>query len=129
MIIVEKVTSKNYLLTVKIKYYNVVIDGKNFFDQLIKNDLKTYDNIRKIETGQGDDYTTRCLLDYPCFKNFYKLIAIDLIKQQKLDADPKAIQQINFTGNLVTAEGLTMLFISEEVKETASDFSRATVKV
>ena len=106
-----------------------MIDGKNFFDQLIKNDLKTYDNIRKIETGQGDDYTTRCLLDYPCFKNFYKLIAIDLIKQQKLDADPKAIQQINFTGNLVTAEGLTMLFISEEVKETASDFSRATVKV
>ena len=129
MIIVKKVASKNYLLTVKIKYYNVVIDGINFFDQPIKKYLKTYDNIRKIATSQGDDYITCCLLDYPCFKKFYKLIAIDFSKQQKLDADPKAIQQINFTGNLVTAEGLTMFFISEEVKETVSDFSRAAVKV
>ena len=106
-----------------------MIDGRNLFDQTIKNDLKTYDNIRKIATGQGDDYTTGCLLDYPYFKIYYKLIAIDLSKQQKLDADPKAIQQINFTGNLDRAEGSTMFFIIEEAKETVLDFSKGTVKV
>ena len=83
-----------YLSTVQIKDYNVLIDGRNFFDQPIKSDLRTYDNIRKIATGQDDDYTTRCLLDYLYFKKYYKLIAIDLSKQQKLYADPKAIQQI-----------------------------------
>ena len=62
--------------------------------------LGTYDNIRKIATGPGDDYTAGCLLDYPYFKEHYKMIAIDLIKQQALDADQKAIQQINLTGNL-----------------------------
>ena len=60
-----------------------MIDGRNFFDQPIKYDSKTYDNIRKIATGQGDNYTTGCLLYYPYFKNCYKLIAIDLSKQQK----------------------------------------------
>ena len=68
-----------------------MIDGKNFFDQRIKNDEVTYDNIRKIVTGQGDDYTTGCLLDYTYFKKYYKMTAIDLSKQQALDADPKAI--------------------------------------
>ena len=77
-----------------------MIDGKNFFDKPIKNDLISYDNIRKITAGQGDDYLTGYLLDYIYFKEYYKLIAIDLSKQQKLDGDPKAIQQINFTGNL-----------------------------
>ena len=106
-----------------------MIDVRNFFDQPIKNDLKTYNKIRKIAVGQGDDYTTGCLLDYPYFKKYYKLIAIDLSKQQKLDADPKAIQQINFTGNLDRAEGSTMFFIIEEAKETVLDFSKGTVKV
>ena len=77
-----------------------MIDGKNFFDQPIKNDLKIYDNIRKIATGQSDDYTIGCLLDQPYFKKYYKLIAIDVSKQQKLAAHPKVIQQINFTGIL-----------------------------
>ena len=77
-----------------------MIDGKNFFDQPVKNDKVTYENIRKITIGQGDDYTTGCLLDYTYFKKYYKMIAIDLSKQQVLDADPKAIQQINFTAKL-----------------------------
>ena len=76
-----------------------MIDGKNFFDQPINSDLKTYENIRKIATGQGDDYTTGCLLDYSYFKENYKMIAIDLSKQQVLDADPRKIQQIDFTAN------------------------------
>ena len=65
----------------------------------VRNNLRTYDNITKTATGQGDDYTTECLLDYSYFQKYYKLIAIDLSKQQKLDVDPKAIQQINFSGN------------------------------
>ena len=70
-----------YLLNVEIKDYNVMINGENFFDQPIKNNKITYENIRKITTGQGDDYTTCCLLDYPYFKESYKMIAVDLSKQ------------------------------------------------
>ena len=70
-----------------------MIDGKNVFDQPVKNDKVTYENIRKITIGQRDDYTTGCLLDYTYFKKYYKMIAVDLSKQQVLDAHPKAIQQ------------------------------------
>ena len=89
-----------YLPTVETKDYDTMINGENFFDQPIKNRGVTYDNIRKIATDQGDDYVTGCLLDYPYFANTYKMIAVDLSKQQALDADPRAIQQINFTANL-----------------------------
>ena len=121
--------STYYLAKVEIKDYNVMIDGKNFFDQPINSMTKTYENIRKIATGQGDDYTTGCLLDYSYFKNYYKMIAIDLSKQQELDADPRAIQQINFTANLDRNGNTTMFFIIEEAKETVWDFSQGTVKV
>ena len=77
-----------------------MIDGKNFFDRTTKNDQRTYDNVRKIVTGQEDDYTTGSLLHNVYFKNYYKIIAVDLSKQQALDADPKAIHQINFDRNL-----------------------------
>ena len=76
--------SEYYLPKVEINYYNVKIDGKNFFDQPINNDSKTYESIRKISTGPGDYYTTGCLLDYPYFKKNYKMIVIDLSKQQHL---------------------------------------------
>ena len=69
-----------------------MIDGKNLFDQPINNDSKAYENIRIIATGLGDDYTTGCLLDYPYFKENYKIIANDLSKQKALDSDPRAIQ-------------------------------------
>ena len=88
-----------------------------------------HENIRKIATGQGDDYKTGCLLDYPYFKENYKMIAIDLSKQQAPDADPRAIQQINFTANLDGAGNTTMFFIIEEAKETLLDFSQGIVKV
>ena len=93
-----------------------------FFDQPVKNNQRIYDNIRNITTCQGDDYMTGCLLDYPYFKKYYKLIAIDLSKQQAFDANPKAIEQINYTGNLEQVEGATMIFIIEEAKETVLDF-------
>ena len=115
---------QDFYPTVEIKDYNVIIDGKDFFDQRVKNDLRTYDKIRKTDLGQGDDYTTGCLLDYPYFKKHYKLIALDLSKQQKLDADPKAIQQINFTGNLDLDGNTQMFFIIEESRETVRFFKR-----
>ena len=118
-----------YLPNVEIKDYNIMIHGENFFDQPIKNNKVTYENIRKIATGQGDDYTTRCLLDYPYFMDTYKMIAVDLSKQQALDADPRAIQQINFTANLDRAGNTRVYFILEEAKETILDFSQGTVKV
>ena len=93
-----------------------MIDGKNFVDQPRNKDFKTYQNIRKIATGQGDDCTSGCLLDYPYFKENYKMIAVDLSKQQALDVDPRAIQQINFTGNLDRVENITKFFIIEETK-------------
>ena len=104
-----------YVPTIEIKDYNVLINGENVFDQPIKNNKVTYKNIRKIATGQGDDYTTGCLLDFS--------------KQQVLDADPRAIQQINFTANLDRAGNTRVYFILEEAKETILDFSQGTIKV
>ena len=104
-------------------------DVRNFFDQPIDSMAKTYQNIRKIATGQKDDFTTGCLLDCPYFKDYYKMIAIDISKQKTLDADLRAIQQINFTANLDRTGNTTMFFIIEEAKETVLDFSQGTVKV
>ena len=84
-------TKRYYIPNVEIKDQNAMIDEKNIFDQPVKNDKVTYDNIRKINVGKGDDYTAGCLLDYIYFKKYYKMIAIDLSKQQALDADPKAL--------------------------------------
>ena len=106
-----------------------MIDGKNFFDQPVKNDNVTYQNIRKIVIGQGDDYTTGCLLDYAYLRKYYKMIAIDLSKQLALDADPRAILQINFTANLDREGNARIYFILEEAKETIFKFSQGFVKV
>ena len=84
--------TKYFLPRVNITNYNVLIDGRNFYDQPINDLVKQYDEIRKTATGQGDDYTTGCLLDYQYFKDHYNLIAVDLRKQKKLDPDSSAIQ-------------------------------------
>ena len=105
--------TRYYFPLVEIKDYNVVIDGGNFFDKPIKNNLITYDNIRKIATGQWDDYTNGCQLHY--------LILFD--------CDPEVIQQISFTANLDQDGNSTMFFIIEEAQETILDFSQGTVKV
>ena len=97
-----------------------MIDGKNLFDQAINNNKLTYENIRKIATTQGDDYTTGCLLDYSFFRENYKMIAIDLNKQQQA----LAIQQIDFTANLSQTEDTRMFLILEEAKETVLDFHK-----
>ena len=86
-----KDNKKYFLPREEIKSYNVLIDWRNFYDQPINDLIKQYDEIRKVSTGYGDDYTTGCLLDYAYFKDNYRLIAVDLSKQKALDADPRAI--------------------------------------
>ena len=87
-----------------------------FFYQPVTIGVKTYENIRKIDTGQGNDYPTGCLLDYSYFKENYKMIPIDLSRQEALVADPRAIQQINFTANLDRTGNTAIFFIIEETK-------------
>ena len=112
----QRTSDKRYYIpNVEIKDY-VMIDGKNFLDQPVKNDKVTYENIRKIAIGQGDDYTTGCLLDYTYLKKYYKMVAIDLSKQQALDADPRAIQQINFTANLHRPGNTRISFLMKQKK-------------
>ena len=66
----------------------------DFYDQPMNDSIKQYDEVKKISTGKGDDYTTGCLLDFAYFKKNYKIIAADLSKQKALDADSRVIQQI-----------------------------------
>ena len=91
---------KYFLPRVKLEDYNIEIDQKNFYDQPINDSIKQYDEIRKVSTGQGDDYTTGSLLDFAYFKINCRLIAADLSKQKALDADSRVIQQIVFTGKI-----------------------------
>ena len=126
----QRASAKGYFLpNVEIKDYYIMINWENSFDQPVKNNKVTYENIRKIVTDQGDDYTTGCLLDYPYFKESYKIIAVDLSKQHALDADPRANQQINFTADLDRAGNTRIYFLLEEAKETKLDFSQGTAKV
>ena len=90
--------TKYFFPRVNVTNYNVLIDGRNFYDQPINDIIKQYDEIRKTATGQENYYTAGCLLDYQYFKDHYNLIAIDLSKQKELDADSRAIQQVEFMG-------------------------------
>ena len=103
-----------------------MIDGKKFFNQPVKSDLKIYDNILKALIGQGEDYTTACLLEYNYFKKYQKIIAIDLSKQQTLYSDLKTIQQITFPWNI--ANPSTIFFIIEEVQVTVLEFLHTNCK-
>ena len=106
-----------------------MINGENFFGQPIKDNKVTYENIRKVDIGKRDNYTTVCLLDYTYFRDNYKMISIDLSRQQALDLDPRKIQQINFTANLDRADDTRVYFILEESKETTLNFVHGTVEV
>ena len=89
--------------------------------------IKQYDEVRKVSTEQGDDYTTGCLLDYAYFRDHYKLVAVDLSKQKELDADPRASQQIEFFEMLKTDSEVCRVL--EKSKETVLEFYKGTVKV
>ena len=123
---------KYFLPRVKIENYNIEIDGRNFYDQAINDSIKQYDEIRKISTRQGDDYTTGCLLDFSYFEKNYRLIAADLSKLKALDADSRAVQQIIFKGKIKATEANTRViiyYILEKSKETILQFSKGTAKV
>ena len=102
---------KYFLPRVKIENYNIEIDGKNFYDQPINDSIKQYDEITKISTGQGDDYTTGCLLDFAYFEKNCRLIEVGLSKQKSLAADSRAIQEIIFPGKIKATEENTRVII------------------
>ena len=127
----DNVTNENsyknhFLPRLKIKNYNIKIDGRSFYDQSINELIIQYDEIRKISTGQSDDYTTGCLLGFAYLEKKNELIAADLSKQKALDADSTAIQQINFTGK--TDNKIRIYYILEQSKETILEFSKRTTK-
>ena len=126
-----KDNKKYFLPRGEIKNYNVLIDGRNFYDQPINDIIKQYDEVRKVSTGYGDDYTTGCLLDYAYFKDHYRLIAVDLSKQKALDVDQRAIQQIVFQGVVGGANNtkIRLYTILEQSKEAMLGFSKGTAKV
>ena len=99
-------TRRYYLPKGIMKNYNIIISGKNFYDQPIDSDIKWYEKIRKLTTGQSEDYTTGCLLDYDYIKNHYRLIKVDLSRQNELDADLKAIQKTEFPEQLKNVDGI-----------------------
>ena len=119
--------TRYYLPTIDINKYNVIIDGRNFYDNPIESDIEKYRELKKVMIGKGEDYTTGSLLDFNYFKKHYKLIAVDISKQKELDADPRAIQQIEFKYMLGTNS--TIYWVLEKSKETILEFYKGTVKV
>ena len=118
---------KYYLPRIDLKKYNVIIDGRIFYDNPIESDIEKYRELKKVMIGKGEYYTTESLLDYDYFKKNYKLVAVDLSKQKELDADPRAIQQIEFKYMLETNS--TIYWVLEKSKETILEFYKGTVKV
>ena len=121
------ILTKDFLSRIEIENYNIEIDGRNFYDQPISELIKQQDKVRKKSTGQGDDYTAGCLLDFVYFEKSYRLIAVDLSKQKALDEESIAIQQIIFTGTASAA--VIIYYILEQSKETILEFSKGTAKV
>ena len=115
--------SNYYVPKVRVNDFNVLIDGKSFFDLSVKNEEEAYEKI--IEMSNSNDYTTGNLLDFAYFKKHYNLIEIDLSKQTKLK-DP---QQINFIGKLSKNTGATMFFIVEKSEKTTFNFSQNSVTI
>ena len=127
-----KDNKKYFLPRGEIKNYNVLIDGRNFYDQPINDLIKQYDEVRKVSTGHGDDYTTGSLLDYAYFKDNYKLIEVDVSKQKALDADPtRAIQQIVFQGVVGGDDNtkIRLYTILKQSKETLLEYYKGTAKL
>ena len=119
---------KYYLPRIDLNKCNVIIDGKNFYDNPIESDTEKYRELKKVMIGKGEDYTTRSLLDFNYFKKHYKLVAVDLSKQKELDADPRAIQQIEFKYMLETNSITQKFKVLEKSKETILKFTKELLK-
>ena len=118
---------KYYLPRIDLEKYNVIIDGRNFYDNPIESDIEKYRELKKVMIAKGEDYTTGSLLDYNYFKKHYKLVAADLSKQKKLDADPRAIQEIEF--KYILGTNSTIYWVLEKSKETILEFYKGNIKV
>ena len=118
---------KYYLPRIDLEKYNVIIDGRNFYDNPIESDIEKYRELKKVMIGKGEDYTTGSLLDFNYFDKHYELVAVDLSKQKEVDADPRAIQQIEFKYMLGTNS--TIYWVLEKSKETILEFYKGTVIV
>ena len=118
---------KYYLPRNDLNEYNVIIDGRNFYDNPIENYIEKYRELKKVMTGKGEDYNAGSLLDFNYFQNHYKLVAVDLSKQKELDADPRAIRQIEFKYMLGTDS--TIYWVLEKSQETILEFYKGTVKL
>ena len=118
---------KYYLPRIDLEKYNFIIDGRNFYDNPIESDIEKYRKLKKVMIGKGEDYATESFLDFNYFDKHYKLVAVDLSKQNELDADPRAIQQIEFKYMLGTNS--TIYWVLEKSKETILEFYKGTVKV
>ena len=118
---------KYYLPRISLNKYNVIIDGRNFYDNPIESNIEKYRELKKVMIGKREGYTTGSLLNFNYFDKHYKLVAIDLSKQKELDADPRAIQQIEFKYMLGTNS--TIYWVLEKSKETILEFYKGTVKV
>ena len=126
-ITIENSYRKYFLPRLKMKNYNIEIDGRNFYDQPINDSVKQYYEIRKVSTGRGDDYTTGCLLDFSYFEKNYRLITVDLSKQKALDVDSRAIQQIILIGK--TDNQIRVDYVLEQSKVTILEFSKGRTNV
>ena len=118
---------KYYLPRIDLEKYNVIIDGRNFYDNPIKSDIEKYRELKKVMIEKGEDYTKGSLLDSNYFDKHYKLVTVDLFKQKELDPDPRAIHQIEFKYMLGTDS--TIYWVLEKSKETILEFYKGTVKV
>ena len=118
---------KYYLPRIDLNKYNVIIDGRNFYDNPIESDIEKYRELKKVMIGKGEGYTTGSLLDFDYFKKHYKLVAVDLSKQKELDAYQRAIQQIELKYMLGTNS--TIYWLLDKSEETILEFYKGTVKV
>ena len=126
----KAVIENTFLPSLNIKDYNVLVDGRNFYDQNISDDFKKYEELRKVMSGRGEDYTTGSLLDYNYWKNNYNLICCDLSKQKVSDSNPKTNQQVEFIYKLNNSTNdFQILTVLEKERETSLEFSKGTVKV
>ena len=116
-----------FLPRVKIENYNIEIDGRNFYDQPINDLIKQYDKVRKVSTGQGDDYTTGCLLDFAYFEKNYRLIAANLNKKKSFRCRLKSNSTNYFSGK--ASADVMIYYIVEQSKETMLEFAKGTTKV
>ena len=120
---IKETLFRYYVPNAEIKDFNVLIDGKRFSELPVKDEEEVYNKI--IDMSNNNDYITGNLLDFGCFKENYKLIAINLSKQTKLK-DP---QQINFIKKLDKDNGATMFFIIEKLEETTFNFLQNSVTI